>query len=422
MRTSSAAVGGAEGAPVTAPQSPRRGASAIVVGAGPAGLMAAETLAALGCQVAIYDAAPSPARKFLLAGRGGLNLTHSEPLETLLSRYGGAARRLTAAIERFPPSALRAWSESLGEETFVGSSGRVFPKSFKATPLLRAWLRRLETLGIALHARRRLIGVSAGRARFAGPDGEEEVEAGAIVLALGGASWPRLGADGAWTTILQSAGLALAPLRPANCGFAVDWSPAFRERFAGEPLKSIALAHGEARVRGEAMIDAKGLEGGAVYALSARLREAIAAAGPTMLIVDLKPDLAVAALAERLRRKPGQSLSTFLRKAAGLAPVAIGLLRETGEVPEEPTALAARLKALPLRLLAPAPISRAISTAGGVQWDEIDDAFMLKRLPGVFVAGEMIDWEAPTGGYLLQACFSTGRAAGEGAAAWIERG
>ncbi len=405
---------------MTARQSPQRALRVLVVGAGPAGLMAAETLATLGHRVEIYDAAPSPARKFLLAGRGGLNLTHSEPLEILLSHYSEAAARLAPAIERFPPSALRAWCESLGEETFVGSSGRIFPKSFKATPLLRAWLRRLETLGVALHARRRLIGLSEGKARFAGPEGEEEADAGAIVLALGGASWPRLGADGAWTTMLHSADLALAPLRPANCGFAVDWSPTFRERFAGQPLKAIALAHGEARVRGEAMIDAKGLEGGAVYALSARLREAIAAAGSTVLTVDLKPDLTVEALALRLQRRASQSLSTFLRKAAGLAPVAIGLLREAGDIPQEPAALAARLKALPLRLLAPAPIARAISTAGGVEWSEIDETYMLKKLPGVFVAGEMIDWEAPTGGYLLQACFATGRAAGEGAAGWIE--
>ncbi len=406
---------------VSAQQLPRQQGNAVVVGAGPAGLMAAETLAARGHRVELYDTAPSPARKFLLAGRGGLNLTHSEPLEILLSRYGTAAPRLAPAVERFPPGAVRAWSEGLGEAAFVGSSGRVFPKSFKATPLLRAWLRRLEALGVTLHPRRRLIGLSTNAMRFAAPEGEEEITAGAIVLALGGASWPRLGGDGSWSDILLAAGIAVAPLRPANCGFVVDWSPAFRERFAGQPLKAIALAYGEARIRGEAMIDAKGLEGGAVYALSARLREAIAAEGSAVLTVDLKPDLAAETLASRLARKPGQSLSTFLRKAAGLSPVAIGLLREAGDVPAEPAALAARIKALPLRLLAPAPIARAISTAGGVEWSEIDGAFMLKTMPGVFVAGEMIDWEAPTGGYLLQACFSTGHAAGEGAAEWIER-
>ena len=384
--------------------------------------MAAEVLATSGHRVVVYDAAPSPARKFLLAGRGGLNLTHSEPLERLLGRYGAAADRLRPAIERFPPEALRAWSAALGEETFVGSSGRVFPRSFKATPLLRAWLQRLDALGVTLRPRRRLIGFGEGRRlRFAAPEGVEEVEAEAIVLALGGASWPRLGADGAWVEILRAAGVAVARLRPANCGFLVDWSPVFAQRFAGQPLKAIALRHGGRQVRGEAMIDARGIEGGAVYALSAALRDAIEAEGSTVLAVDLKPDLTREALAKRLRRRPGQSLSTFLRKAAALASVAIALLREAGEVPDDPEALAARIKALPLRLLAPAPIERAISSAGGVEWREIDDSFMLRKLPGIFVAGEMIDWEAPTGGYLLQASFATGAAAGRGAAAWIER-
>jgi uncharacterized flavoprotein (TIGR03862 family) len=407
---------------VNPPRSSPRAPDAIVVGAGPAGLMAAETLAARGQRVVVCDGAPSPARKFLLAGRGGLNLTHSEPFDRFISRYGEAEGRLRPAIARFDPDALRAWAASLGEETFVGSSGRVFPQSFKATPLLRAWLRRLEAAGVALRPRRRFLGFGADRRlRFSSPDGVEEADAAATVLALGGASWPRLGADGAWVETLRAAGVAVARLRPANCGFAVDWSPAFRERFAGEPLKAIALTHGKRRVRGEAMIDARGIEGGAVYALSAPLRDAIEAEGSTILRVDLKPDLTTEALALRLRRRPGQSLSTFLRKAAALAPAAIGLLREAGEIPAEPDALAARLKALPLRLLAPAPIERAISSAGGVAWGEIDDAFMLKRLPGVFVAGEMIDWEAPTGGYLLQACFATGRAAGEGAADWITR-
>ncbi len=384
--------------------------------------MAAEALATSGHRVVVYDAAPSPARKFLLAGRGGLNLTHSEPLERLLARYGAATERLRPAIERFSPDALRAWSAALGEETFVGSSGRVFPESFKATPLLRAWLRRLASLDVALRPRRRLVGLGADRRlRFAAPDGLEEVEATAIVLALGGASWPRLGADGSWAEMLRAAGIAVARLRPANCAFAVDWSPGFRQRFAGQPLKAIAFRHCEQRVRGEAMIDANGIEGGAVYALSAALRDAIESEGSAILAVDLKPDLTHEALAKRLQRRPGQSLSTFLRKAAGLAPVAIALLREAGEAPDGPDALAARIKALPLRLLAPAPIERAISSAGGVDWREIDDAYMLTKLPGVFVAGEMIDWEAPTGGYLLQASFATGAAAGDGAAAWIGR-
>ncbi|THD49449.1 MAG: TIGR03862 family flavoprotein [Bradyrhizobium sp.] len=396
---------------------------AIVVGAGPAGLAAAEALATSGRRVAIYDAAPSPARKFLMAGRGGLNLTHSEPLNELLARYGTAAEGLTGAIERFSPMDLRAWAAELGEPTFVGSSGRIFPKSFKATPLLRAWLARLAGLGVTMKTRRRLIGLADGgrTLRFRTPEGEEETHAAAVVLAFGGASWPRLGGDGAWVAALREAGVEVAPLKPANCGFRVTWSEHLRARFSGTPLKAIALSFAGATTRGEAMIDAEGIEGGAVYALSALLRDAIARDGKATLAIDLKPDLSEAALAARLIRPPGQSASTFLRKAAGLAPVAIALTHEAGPLPDQPEALAARIKRVELRLTAPAPIARAISSAGGVLWREIDERFMLRKLPGVFVAGEMIDWEAPTGGYLLQACFATGRAAGEGAAEWLAR-
>ena len=392
---------------------------ALVIGGGPAGLMAAETLAERGHRVTVADAAPSPARKFLLAGRGGLNLTHSEPIEGFLDRYGSSRERLAPAILGLPPEALRLWSASLGEPTFVGSSGRVFPQSFKATALLRGWLRSLDRLGVQLRSRHRLIALTPGGARFATPKGEETIEADAVVLALGGASWPRLGADGRWVEVLRAAGIGVSPLRPSNSGFLVDWSEHFRERFAGQPLKSVKWSFRGADSRAEAVITRTGVEGGAIYALSSALRDAVEGEGSAELTLDLKPDATLEHLVQRLVRPAGASLSTFLRKAANLAPVAIGLLRETGPIPEAPDALAERIKALPLRISGIAPIARAISSAGGVEWADVDEHFMLRALPGVFVAGEMIDWEAPTGGYLLQGAFATGAAAGRGAAEWL---
>lgn len=390
-----------------------------IIGAGPAGLIAAERLALAGHKVAIYERMASPARKFLLAGRGGLNLTHSEPLDALLGRYGEARPWLEPAIRAFPPQALRDWADGLGAESFVGSSGRVFPKAMKASPLLRAWLARLDGLGVGLHAGRLWTGWDEGGAlRFSVRGGGEEIaRPRATLLALGGASWPRLGGDGSWVELLERKGVAIAPLMPANAGFTVAWSALMRDKFAGLPLKRIALSFAGQRVLGEAMIDAGGIEGGAVYALSGPLREAIAREGEAIPMVDLRPDLTEPELATRLaKRRPGETLSNHLRKAAGLSPVAAAVLREAagGPLPAEPEALAPLIKAAPLRLTGMASLARAISSAGGVRAGEIDPDFMLKRQPGIFVAGEMLDWEAPTGGYLLQACFATGVAAAEG--------
>ena len=391
--------------------------------------MAAEVLAQGGARVTVYDAMPSAGRKFLMAGRGGLNLTHSEPLPKFLARYRAAAPRLRAAIEAFPPDALRAWSEALGEPTFVGSSGRVFPKAFKASPLLRAWLRRLDGTGVKFAFRHRWRGWDEnGRLLFQMPDGERSVDARATVLALGGASWPRLGSDGGWTRILADKDVTIAPLRPANCGFVVGWSDIFRTRFEGQPLKGIALTFGQHSLRGEATVTRAGIEGGAIYALSAELREAIAANGEAVLHVAVRPDVDRAELVGRLSASRGkQSFSNFLRKAAQLSPVAVGLLQEAAigaglslsSLP--PERLAELINAVPIKLTGVAPIARAISSAGGISFEALDIDFMLRKLPGVFAAGEMLDWEAPTGGYLLQASFATGVAAGRGVLEWLTR-
>jgi len=401
-----------------------RATTLAVIGAGPAGLMAAEVLAAAGVRVVVFDRMPSVGRKLLMAGRGGLNLTHSEDFDRFVGRYGAAAPFLRPMLAALPPAALTAWAEGLGQATFVGSSGRVFPRAMKASPLLRAWLARLEAAGVSFRIRREWRGWNAeGRLVFVGPDGVMETStAHATVLALGGASWPRLGSDGGWTGLLAARGVKVMPFRPANSGFDVAWSPLFRERFAGAPLKSAAFRFGARTVRGEAVIAGYGLEGGAIYALSAALREALEAGKPAVLDIDLRPDLPLAEIAARLAcAKPGQSLANTLRKTLNLSSLETHLLRETGQLPAEPQALAARIKAAPVRLAGVQGLARAISSAGGISLEEVDAALMLRAAPGVFVAGEMLDWEAPTGGYLLQACFASGAAAARGALAWLSQ-
>jgi uncharacterized flavoprotein (TIGR03862 family) len=395
-----------------------------VIGAGPAGLMAAEVLRAGGAEVTVYERMPSVGRKFLMAGRGGLNLTHSEELEPFLRRYGAAESALRAAIEAFPPSATQTWCEGLGQTIFVGSSGRVFPQAMKASPLLRAWLRRLDAAGVRFALRHHWTGWDGeGCLTFAPPHGP--VHADATVLALGGASWPRLGSDGGWTGALMQAGVDVSPLEPSNCGFLVAWSAQLK-RHAGQPLKRIALSFGERTVRGEAIITATGIEGGALYALSPMLRDAIVAKGEATLHMALRPEMAGDEIGRRLTLPRGkQSLSTFLRKALRLSATEIGLLQEAtaGKLATlAPVEIAALTNAVPVCLTGVAPIARAISSAGGVAFAGIDARFMLRARPGVFIAGEMLDWEAPTGGYLLQACFATGVAAGRGALAWLGRG
>ena len=400
--------------------------TAAIIGGGPAGLMAAEMLARAGAKVTVYDQMTSLGRKFLMAGRGGLNLTHSEELPQFLTRYGDIDPLLRSAIEAFPPAALRAWSDSLGQSTFVGSSGRVFPSTLKTSPLLRTWLLRLGNLGVTTKLRHRWEGWDGdGGLRFIANDKELFADPDVVVLALGGASWPRLGSDARWTAALQTQDIALAPLRPANCGFTAAWSEVFR-RFEGQPLKRIAIAHAGRSVRGEAVITREGLEGGAIYALSSPLREAIERGGEATIAIDLLPDVSAAKLTERLSSPRGkQSLSNFLRKATHLSPAALALVREAALAKSLslPTlnakALASLVKAVPVRLTGVQPIAKAISTAGGIRFDELDEHFMLKKRPGVFVAGEMLDWEAPTGGYLLQATFATGMAAGRGAVEWL---
>lgn len=394
-----------------------------IIGAGPAGLFAAEQLAKAGVSVSVFDQRPSPARKFLMAGLGGLNLTHSEDLETFLSRYRPAHEQLLQSVRAFPPAALREWSASLGEPTFAGSSGKVFPESFKASPLLRNWLKLLDKHGVTLHSNTRWCGFDDVGALLL-QKGDEAVKAqsfDAVLLALGGGSWAKLGSDGSWVSILRDKQIEVKELLSANCGFEIAFSDHFKERYKGTPLKKIAISHGGKRVVGDAMLDASGIEGGVIYALSADLRDAILEKGSTQIEVDLKPDVSAEKLAAKLKKPRGkQSMSNFLRKATGLPSAAIALMREAGPLPVEADQLAAHIKALPLQLTAPRPIDRAISSAGGISFDEINEHYMLTKLPGVFVAGEMLDWEAPTGGYLLQAVFATGRSAAHGIKAYLQ--
>jgi len=397
-----------------------------IIGAGPAGLMAAEVLSHGGLQVDLYDAMPSVGRKFLLAGIGGMNITHSEPLEAFLSRYGARAKIIQPLLEAFPPAALREWIHGLGVETFVGSSGRVFPKDMKAAPLLRAWLHRLRESGVHFHVRHRWLGWNdAGALRFSSPRGEIATQADAAVLALGGASWPKLGSDGTWAPLLAARGVDVAPLAPANCGFDVagGWSEHLRNRFAGQPLKTVVLrftdAVGQSHARkGELILSDSGIEGSLVYALSAPLRDTIAAQGAVTVQLDLAPDKTLErVLTEVAHPRGARSLSSHLQSRAGIKGVKMALLREilSAQQLDDAVKLAHAIKSLPLTLAAPRPIEEAISSAGGVRFEALDEHLMLRDLPGVFCAGEMLDWEAPTGGYLLTACFVSGRAAGQGA-------
>jgi len=397
-----------------------------VIGGGPAGLMAAEVLSQGGIRVDLYDAMPSVGRKFLLTGVGGMNITHSEPHDAFLLRYGLSAAAVKPLLDAFPPTALREWIHGLGIDTFVGSSGRVFPRDMKAAPLLRAWLHRLREAGVHMHARHRWLGwTDDGHLRFAAPAGEQLVEANAVVLALGGGSWAKLGSDGAWVPLLLDRAVDVAPLAPSNCGFDVEngWSEHLRSRFAGQPLKTVALRFTDAtgathERKGELMLSDGGIEGSLVYALSARLRDTIAAQGAVTVQLDLAPDKTLErVVAEVAHPRGARSLSNHLQSRVGIKGLKIALLRELlpAEDMNDSIKLAHAIKSLSLTLVAPRPLDEAISSAGGVRFEALDEHLMLRVLPGVFCAGEMLDWEAPTGGYLLTACFASGRAAGQGA-------
>ncbi|MQA18628.1 TIGR03862 family flavoprotein [Rugamonas rivuli] len=399
-----------------------------VIGGGPAGLMAAQTLAQGGARVDVYDAMPSVGRKFLLAGRGGMNITHAEPYADFVTRYGKGSAPLCGMLDAFGPQDVRDWVHGLGVDTFVGTSGRVFPTDMKAAPLLRAWLHRLRESGVQFHMRHRWLGWRADALVLNTPDGELLVQADAVVLALGGGSWARLGSDGAWVPLLEARGAGVAPLAPANCGFDVAWSEHFSSRHAGEPLTTVAIvstgADGKSfRKQGQFVVTQGGIEGSLIYALSAALRDQIAADGFTTIYLDLLPDLTAQRVADEVARPRGaRSMASHLQSRLGIKGVKAGLLREclSKEQYADEGQLAQAMKHLPVRLLRPRPIDEAISSAGGVRWDALEGT-MLKSAPGVFVAGEMVDWEAPTGGYLLTACLAGGQAAGRDVLAWLAR-
>ncbi len=401
----------------------------VVIGGGPAGLMAAEAAISRGASVEVYDAMASVGRKFLLAGKGGLNLTHSEPAEKFLSRYGDRCASIQPLLDRFGPDALCRWALGLGVPTFIGTSGRIFPSDLKSAPLLRAWLRRLRQSGVTFHVRHRWCGWDeTGALRFVTPSGERLVSADAVIMALGGGSWPRFGSDGAWVQLFGECGVPVEPLRPANCGFAVNWSQHFRLRFAGHPVKPVVVSGitsggVEFRQQGELVVTENGLEGGVIYAVSAWLRDEILATGVARMYLDLAPDRDLSRIVSDLSRTRGsRSMATHLKRRVGIEGVKAGLLRELVSKQDfsNPAILGGAIKSLPVQLMSPRPLEEAISTAGGIAFEGLDTNLMIRALPGVFCAGEMLDWEAPTGGYLLTACFASGYAAGAGAVDWIQ--
>ena len=410
-----------------------------IIGGGPAGLMAAEVISAHGVKVDVYDSMPSVGRKLLMAGKSGLNITHSDPFDVFVSRYGKRQDKIEPLLKNFGSKELRGWVHSFGIETFIGTSGRVFPTGMKASPLLRAWLSRLNASGVTFHLRHKWTGFLTPQntqggvpvaedgdgsvaLEFATPDGEVTVKTDAVVLALGGGSWSRLGSDGAWVPWLKQAGAEIEPFHPSNCGFEVEWSEHFREKYDGHPIKSVILSFGEFHQQGEFIVTKEGVEGSLIYAASAAMRDEIYANGVAIMHLDLKPDRTLEWLKDKLSRPRGKrSLASFLEKTLGIKGVKVGLLREF--VPKEDFMNAERLaefiKALPVPLVRTSPLDEAISSAGGVMFESLDEHLMMKTMPGVFCAGEMLDWEAPTGGYLLTACFSSGYVAGNGVLSWL---